>query len=204
MTKLRIAVLISGGGTTLRNLLQWQAEGKLLAEVCLVVSSSASAGGLRFAEEANIPAIIAGHSRQLEAFSATIFNACREADVDLVVMGGFLKRVIIPEEFQHRVINIHPSLIPAFCGEGFYGRRVHQAVLDYGAKLTGCTVHFCDDEYDHGPIVMQQAVPVADDDTAETLAARVFTAECELLPTAVNLFAENKLKIDGRIVKSSK
>lgn len=201
MSKLRIAVLISGGGTTLQNLLRRQTEGRLLAEVCLVISSSAKAGGLRFAEEANIPAIIAGKSSELEAFSETIFNACRETNVDLVVMGGFLKRVVIPKEFQHRVMNIHPSLIPAFCGEGFYGRRVHQAVLDYGAKLTGCTVHFCDDEYDHGPIVTQQAVPVSDDDTAETLAARVFAAECELLPAAINLFAENKLSVDGRIVK---
>ena len=109
-----------------------------------------------------------------EEFSRAIFDRCRQARADLVVMGGFLKRVTIPDDFANRVINIHPALVPAFCGEGFYGHRVHEAVLEYGAKLSGCTVHFADNQYDHGPVILQRAVPVLDDDTPETLAARVF------------------------------
>ena len=106
--------------------------------------------------------------RGQEDFSRAIFDRCRAAEVDLVVMGGFLKRVTIPEDFANRVTNIHPALIPAFCGHGFYGHRVHEAVLDYGAKLSGCTVHFADNQYDHGPVILQRAVPVLDDDTPES------------------------------------
>ena len=97
-------------------------------------------------------------------------------------MGGFLKHVLIPADFENRVVNIHPALIPAFCGQGFYGHRVHEAVLDAGAKMSGCTVHFVDNVYDHGPIILQRTVPVLDDDTPDTLAARVFAAECEAYP----------------------
>jgi phosphoribosylglycinamide formyltransferase-1 len=116
-------------------------------------------------------------------------------------MGGFLKLVHIPPDFQNRVMNIHPALIPAFCGQGFYGHRVHQAVLDYGCKLTGCTVHFVDQQYDHGPIILQTPVRVRDNDTAETLAARVFEAECEAYPRAIRLFAEGKMHVEGRRVR---
>ncbi len=115
-------------------------------------------------------------------------------------MGGFLKHVLIPSDFENRVTNIHPGLIPAFCGKGFYGLRVHQAVLDYGVKVSGCTVHFVDNEYDHGPIILQHVVPVLDDDTAESLAARVFDAECEVYPQALQLYAEGRLRVVGRRV----
>ncbi len=126
-------------------------------------------------------------------FSRAIFDHCRRAKADLVVMGGFLKRITIPEDFAHRVVNIHPALVPAFCGEGFYGHRVHEAVLEYGAKLSGCTVHFADNQYDHGPVILQRAVPVLDDDTPETLAARVFAAECEAYPEAIRLIAAGRV-----------
>jgi folate-dependent phosphoribosylglycinamide formyltransferase PurN len=109
--------------------------------------------------------------------------------------------VRIPDDFRHRVLNIHPALIPAFCGKGFYGHRVHEAVLEYGAKVSGCTVHFADTQYDHGPIVLQRAVPVLDDDTPDTLAARIFEQECEAYPEAIRLFAEGRLKIEGRKVR---
>ena len=118
-----------------------------------------------------------------------------------MVMAGFLKRLTIAEDFANRVTNIHPGLIPAFCGHGFYGHRVHQAVIDYGAKLSGCTIHFADNQYDHGPVILQRAVPVLDDDTADTLAARVFEAECEAYPEAIQLIAEGRVRVEGRKVR---
>ncbi|MCE5269058.1 MAG: phosphoribosylglycinamide formyltransferase, partial [Planctomycetaceae bacterium] len=136
-----------------------------------------------------------------DEFSRALFDRCRQAKSDLVVMGGFLKRVTIPDEFTNRVVNIHPALMPAFCGEGFYGHRVHEAVLEYGAKLSGCTVHFADNQYDHGPIILQRAVPVLDDDTPGTLAARVFEAECEAYPEAIGLIATGRVAIEGRRVR---
>lgn len=202
LAPLRVSVLISGGGTTLRNLLQKIEAEELNAVVDLVVSSSATAGGLRIAEEAGIPTFICERKTfdSLAAFSEAIFAQCRAAGSHLVVMGGFLKLVRIPDDFQGRVVNIHPSLIPAFCGQGFYGGKVHAAVLDYGSKITGCTVHFVDNEYDHGPVISQHCVPVANDDTPESLAARVFEAECAAYPEALKLFAAGALRLDGRRV----
>ncbi len=201
MTKrLRIAVLISGAGTTLKNLIDRVAAGTLGAEVRLVVSSHPRAGGLDFAREAGIPALVI-ESREFAdtvGFSRAIFAACRDAEAELVVMGGFLKHVLIPAEFVGRVMNIHPSLIPAFCGQGFYGARVHAAVVEAGVKLSGCSVHFVDDQYDHGPLILQRAVPVHEADTPASLARRVFAVECEALPEAIELFAEGRLRIEGR------
>lgn len=199
----RIAVLISGGGTTLRNLIERIAAGRLPVEIALVVSSSPTAGGLRFAAEAGIPHAVIERKdfADQDSFSRAIFDRCRAAKVDLVVMGGFLKRVTVPDDFAARVVNIHPALVPAFCGEGFYGRRVHKAVLDYGAKLSGCTVHFADNQYDHGPVILQRAVPVLDDDTPESLAARVFEAECEAYPEAIRLIAAGRVTVEGRRVR---
>ena len=200
---LPVAVLISGGGTTLRNLLRRIDSGTLNVRVCLVVSSAPDAAGLTYAHEANIPTAVicrADHPTT-ETFSESIFAACRDAKVELVVMGGFLKKVCIPEDFANRVMNIHPSLIPAFCGRGYYGRRVHQAVLDYGAKISGCTVHFVDNEYDHGPIILQRAIDIEPDDTAETLAARVFAIECEVYPEALYLYSAGRIEISGRQVR---
>jgi len=200
---LPIAVLISGGGTTLRNILQKIAAGELNAAVKLVISSNPSAGGLRFAAEASIPSQVLRIKDYPtpEAYRDAVFQPCREAGVQLVVMGGFLKHVLIPPDFEHRVMNIHPGLIPAFCGQGFYGHHVHQAALDYGVKLSGCTVHFADNQYDHGPIIVQRAVPVLGDDTPETLAARIFEQECEAYPEAIRLFAEGRLQVVGRRVR---
>jgi len=200
---LPIAVLISGGGTTLRNILQKIAAGELNAAVKLVISSTASATGLRYAAEASIPSLVLRPQDfpAPESYRDAVFQPCREAGVQLVVMGGFLKHVLIPPDFEHRVMNIHPGLIPAFCGQGFYGHHVHQAALDYGVKLSGCTVHFADNQYDHGPIILQRAVPILDDDTSETLAARIFQQECEAYPEAIRLFAEGRLQVDGRRVR---
>jgi phosphoribosylglycinamide formyltransferase-1 len=199
---LRIVVLISGGGTTLRNLIENVAAGRLDARIERVISSNAAARGLEFARDVGIPAdaIERKAFESNEAFSDAVFAVCRRASPDVVVMGGFLKLIEIPSEFENRVINIHPALIPAFCGKGFYGPRVHEAVLEYGAKLSGCTVHFVDNRYDHGPILLQRAVPVLEDDTPETLAARVFAAECEAYPEALRLIGEGRVRIEGRKV----
>jgi phosphoribosylglycinamide formyltransferase-1 len=198
----RIAVLISGGGTTLRNLIERIAAGLVDVEIVLVVSSSPTAGGLAHAQSGGIPTVVADRRQYAsqDEFSKTIFDHCRSAGADAVVLAGFLKQITIPEDFTNRVVNIHPALIPAFCGKGFYGHHVHQAVLDYGVKISGCTVHFADNQYDHGPVIVQKAVPVSDDDTPETLAARVFAAECEAYPEALRLIAAGRVKVEGRRV----
>lgn len=197
MSRYRIVVLISGGGTTLCNLLEKKAQGALDVEIIHVISSRADARGLEFARTHQIPTSVIESVQMngLESFSQKIFEVCRSAHSNLVVMGGFLKRVLIPADFVNRVINIHPSLIPSFCGQGMYGLRVHQAVLDFGCKITGCTVHFVDNEYDHGPIIAQQAVPVLAADTAEILARRVFEAECQLYPQVINALAKGDVAV---------
>lgn len=199
----RIAVLISGGGTTLRNLIERIHAGRLRVEIALVVSSCADAQGLRFAHDAGIPTAVFDRKQfaSQEEYSQGVFGCCRDAKAELIVMGGFLKRLTIPDDYVNRVTNIHPALIPAFCGQGFYGHRVHEALLEYGAKLSGCTVHFADNQYDHGPVILQRAVPVLDDDTPDTLAARVFEAECEAYPEAIQLIADGRVRIEGRRVR---
>jgi len=199
----RIAVLISGGGTTLKNFLRQIDTGRLPVEVAVVISSSSQAKGIRFAQQAGIPCEVIRRPQfdSQDAFSRVIFDRCRQANVDLVAMAGFLKRITIPEDFINRVTNIHPALIPAFCGEGMYGHHVHEAVVEYGAKLSGCTVHFADNQYDHGPVILQQAVPVLDGDTPDDLAGRVFEAECEAYPEALRLLAAGRVKVEGRRVR---
>ncbi len=207
---LRIAVLISGSGRTLKNFIDLEKTGELPVDIQLVISSNPRAGGLQHARAAGISSIVFQRSNYPtgatghEPYSADIFTACREAQVDYVVMAGFLKYIPIPKDFEQRVLNIHPSLIPAFCGQGLYGQHVHAAVLRQGAKITGCTVHFADNVYDHGPIIWQQSVPVHDDDTPETLANRVFTAELEAYPKVLRLLAANQLEIEGRPVRTAR
>ena len=202
-TPLPIAVLISGRGTTLKNLLAKIDEGKLPVRIALVISSSPTARGLEFAAAAGIPTQI--HERKdhdsPEAYSQAVYPHIRAAGAQLVVMGGFLKLLPVPEDFEGRVINIHPSLIPAYCGKGFFGHHVHEAVLAAGEVKSGCTVHFVDNHYDHGPIILQREVSVEPNDTPDTLAARVFQQECEALPEAIRLFAAGRLKIEDGSVK---
>jgi phosphoribosylglycinamide formyltransferase-1 len=201
--RLPIAVLISGSGTTLKNLLDHSRAGKLDIDVRLVVSSTPEAKGLDFAREATLPTCVVERHRcdSDNSFSRPIFDACRTHGAELVVMGGFLKFAPIPADFTNRVMNIHPALIPAFCGHGFYGLKVHQAVLEYGAKVTGCTVHFVDNQYDHGPIILQRTVEVRDSDTPEILQKRVFEQECQAYPEAIRLFGSGALQVVGRRVK---
>ena len=199
---IRLAVCVSGGGTTLQNLIDLTRTRRLKANVVQVVASRPRIGAIPKAEAAGIPLALASRTAKNRAdFSASVFHPIRQRGADLVILGGFLALLDIPPDYQGRVLNIHPSLIPAFCGKGFHGQAVHQAVLDMGVKVTGCTVHFADATYDTGPIILQKTVPVLDNDTAESLAARVFQAECQALPEAIRLYAEDRLKIEGRRVR---
>jgi phosphoribosylglycinamide formyltransferase-1 len=189
---LRLAVLVSGGGRTLENLLGRIAAGGLQATVETVVSSRADARGVEVARARGIPvSVLPPAGRPPAAWSRDVFDACRQARVDCVVMAGFLHLVEIPADFADRVVNIHPSLLPAFGGRGFHGLRVHRAVLERGCTVSGCTVHLADGEYDHGRILLQRTVPVLPDDTPESLAARVFAAECVALPAALATLASS-------------
>jgi phosphoribosylglycinamide formyltransferase 1 len=198
---IRLAVCVSGGGTTLQNLIDQIRKRRLKAEVVQVVASRPRIGAIARAEAAKIPLALANYqSRSRSEFSASVFEPIRHAKADLVILAGFLSLVKIPADYKGRVINVHPALIPAFCGKGFFGSKVHQAALETGVKISGCTVHFADDTYDTGPIIVQRPVPVMENDSVETLAARVFKEECIALPEAISMFAEGRLKLDGRRV----
>ena len=187
---LRLAVFLSGSGRTLDNLLERIAAGTLAATVAVVVSSRDDVRGVRIAEAAGIPvSVVSPRGRSVADLSDAVFGICQSFQAELVVMAGFLHLVRIPALYGGRVINIHPSLLPAFGGKGFHGMHVHQAVLERGCTISGCTVHLVDDEYDHGRVLLQKAVPVLRDDTPESLAARVFAAECDALPEAIAAFA---------------
>ncbi|MBQ7813974.1 MAG: phosphoribosylglycinamide formyltransferase [Thermoguttaceae bacterium] len=208
--KLPIAVLISGTGRTLKNLLDRIDAGSLDVEVRLVVSSSERALGLQYAEQNNIPIAIVKSSEFIgkddddskAKFSAAVFDACRKADVQYVAMAGYLKLLAIPDDFVEKVLNIHPSLLPKFGGKGLYGRRVHHAVLTANETVSGATVHFVNDEFDAGPIILQKTVEVLPNDTIESLSDRVLErAEFEAYPEALQAIAENRVEvvtIDGQ------
>jgi formyltetrahydrofolate-dependent phosphoribosylglycinamide formyltransferase len=200
---IRLAVLLSANGTTLQNLLDRIGEGRLKAQIVLVISNRGDAFGLVRAEASGVPTAVVDRKEcaSREEFSERIFALCREARADLVCLAGFLQLLRIPDDFQNRVMNIHPALMPAFCGRGYYGHHVHEAVLAYGAKVSGCTVHITDNQYDHGPIILQRPVLVLDDDTPDLLADRVFRQECEAYPEAIQLFAEGRLRVEGRRVR---
>lgn len=204
-SRLSITVLISGGGTTLRNLLDLQNRGALDATIKQVISSRADATGNQYAVDANIPLVIlpAKQYASAESLSQELFESVRETGTDLVVAGGFLRRLVIPDDFENRVINIHPSLIPAFCGKGFYGMRVHESVIEYGCKLSGCTVHFVDNEYDHGPIIAQRSVEVLPEDSAKGLQQKIFAEECQLYPDVINQIAAGRVRVVNRTVRIS-
>jgi phosphoribosylglycinamide formyltransferase-1 len=199
---IRLAVCVSGGGTTLQNLIDRIAVGTLQATIVQVIASKPGIGAIARAQRAGIPVdVVTRRGRELDEFSLAVFEPIRRREADLVVLGGFLSMLSLPQDFLGRVMNIHPSLIPAFCGRGFYGEAVHRAIIESGVKLSGCTVHFADDTYDTGPIILQRAVPIVDDDTPATLAARVFAVECEALPEAISLYAAGLLRIEGRRVR---
>jgi phosphoribosylglycinamide formyltransferase-1 len=200
---LRVAVLLSGSGTSLENLLERIDAGEVPARVAVVIASQEEAFGLERARRRDIPALAVPRRRyrEVKEFNDRIHEALEPHDVDLVLLLGFLSPFELRGRYEGRTMNVHPALIPAFSGRGFYGRRVYEAVLESGVKLTGATVHFADPDYDQGPIVLQEAVPVHDDDTVETLSERVQAAERRLVPKAVRLFAQGRLSIEGRRVR---
>ena len=202
----RIGVLISGSGTNLQALMDAIDTGCIPnAKVVVVISNRRSAYGLERARAHGIPAecILKREYEDEEAFNRAILERLKYYGVDLVVLAGYLS-ILSPEvvrSYPNRIINIHPSLIPAFSGKGFYGERVHRAVLDYGAKITGATVHFVDEGTDTGPIILQRPIEVKEDDDVHSLAARVLEVEHQLLPEAVRLFVEGRLAVEGRKVR---
>ena len=192
---LNIGVLVSGGGTNLQAIIDETLAGNINGKVKVVISNKENAYGLERARQNNINAIF-------ETNEDRIIEVLKEHNIDLVVLAGYLK-IISPKfvnEFRNKMINIHPSLIPSFCGKGYYGQKVHQGVIDYGAKVTGATVHFVDEGADTGPIIMQETVVVKDDDDASSLAKRVLEIEHKILKKSISLFCENKLSIQGRRV----
>lgn len=191
----KIGVLISGGGTNLQAVIDNCENKTINGEVKVVISNKSQAFGLQRAKNHNIKAVFENEEDK-------IIEILKEHKVDLVVLAGYLK-IISPKlvnEYKNRIINIHPSLIPAFCGKGYYGEKVHQGVIDYGAKVTGATVHFVDEGADTGPIIMQKTVEVKQDDDAKKLAARVLDVEHEILTKSIAMFCENKLTVQGRRV----
>ena len=199
---LRVAVLLSGEGTSLENLCEQIDKGRVPARVVAVLSSKVGVGGLRRAENRGIPAraVPRREHPDVNEFNDRLHEALLPHDVELVALLGFLSPFQLRGRYEGRVINVHPALIPAFSGKGFYGRRVYDAVLAKGVKVTGATVHFVDEEYDHGPIILQEAVPVNEDDDVASLQERVTAAERRLVPEAVRLIAEDRVQIDdGRV-----
>ena len=186
-TGLPIAVFASGGGRSLENLAARSADGSLDASVRLVVCDKPDAGVLARAERLGIEAMLLpwGEYSGSAAYSAAAFDAVEAAGCELVVLAGFLRLVTLPQQWSGRVINIHPSLLPAFGGKGYWGMHVHRAAIERGVQVSGCTVHYVDEEYDHGPILLQRVVPVDPGMSPDELAARVFEAECLALPDAV-------------------
>ena len=204
---LRLGVLLSGGGRTLMNLLDRAQSGNLNIKVTTVIASRCCAGIERSrARGLDVHRIPYKEYRRpdgtadVKAYSAAIAERLDAADVELVAQAGFLSLWFIPPRYALRVMNIHPALLPSFGGAGMYGHHVHEAVLAAGCKVSGCTVHFATNEYDAGPIIVQRAVPVLEGDDADSLADRVFDAECKAYPDAIRLFAEDRLRVDGRVV----
>lgn len=192
---LNIGVLVSGGGTNLQSIIDGTKFGDIKGDVKVVISNKEDAYALERAKHNNIESVY-------ETDEDTVIQILKNHNVNLVVLAGYLK-IISPkfvESFRDKIINIHPSLIPSFCGEGYYGEKVHQAVIDYGVKVTGATVHFVDEKADNGPIIMQDTVDVSHDDDAKSVAKKVLEVEHKILNESIKLFCENKLSIQGRRV----
>jgi formyltetrahydrofolate-dependent phosphoribosylglycinamide formyltransferase len=197
---LRLGVLFSGGGRTLENLARRCLDGTLPAKVAVAISSHPEAAGIERARRLGVTCRLIDYRGAGENFSDAITRELEAAGVDLVLLAGFIRHYRVPPRFAGRVMNIHPALLPGFGGKGFYGDRVHRAVIAAGVKFSGCTVHFVTDEYDGGPIILQRVVPVAPDDTPATLAERVFAEECIAYPEAVRLYSEGRLMVEaGRV-----
>ncbi len=204
----RIAVLISGSGSDLQSVIDRVAAGGIDGKIEVVISSNAQAFGLERAKRAGIDTRVYAKSEfsSLEEMYADMIGFLRARGVELVVLAGYMSILTpnIVQAFPNAIVNIHPALIPSFCGKGYYGLKVHEAALAYGVKLSGCTVHFVNEEADGGPIILQESVAVLDDDTPESLQKRILEVEHRLLPDAVALFCADRLEVVGRRVRIRK
>jgi len=200
---LKVAVLVSGSGTTLQNLMDQIAAGRLPAQISIVIGSRPGLAGLERARKGGLKHAIVDRSvyANCAEFSKRVFDLCADAGAELVCLAGWLCLLDMPAAFAGRTMNIHPALLPGFGGQGMYGRKVHEAVLAHGCKVSGCTVHFVDAAYDSGPIIIQRTCPVLEDDTPESLARRVFEEEKIAYPEAIRLFQQQRLRIEGRHVR---
>jgi len=203
MAKLRLAVLLSGSGTTLQNMVDQIKAGTLDASVELVIGSREGLKGIDRAKAAGLKHLVFPRKQypDVPSYSRDVFGAIDSAGADLICLAGWLCLLDIPARYAGRMMNIHPALLHSFGGKGMYGHHVHEAVLAHGCKVSGCTVHFVDNTYDTGPIILQRTCPVMEQDTPDTLAARVFEQERIAYPEAIRLFAAGRLKIEGRTVK---
>jgi phosphoribosylglycinamide formyltransferase-1 len=199
---MKCAVFASGGGSNFGALLARRAAGELPCEFVLCISNNSTAGALERARQNGVAVLhlAPSHFADESAYTARLLETLDKSGAELLVLAGYMKKLpsAVIKKYQGRIVNIHPALLPSFGGKGLYGRHVHQAVLDYGAKVSGVTVHFVDEEYDHGPVIMQQTVPVKESDTAETLAARVLAAEHDTYWRAIKAIAEDRVTLDGR------
>ena len=204
MDPLRVAVLASGSGTNLASILRATQNGTLAARIVLVISNTIEAGALEIARKSGVTVLHLSLEQveSQENMDQAFLNAFKEYNVELIALAGYLKKISssIIRKYKHRMLNIHPALLPSFGGKGMYGIKVHQAVLDYGCKVSGVTVHLVDEEYDSGIPILQRCVPVEDDDTPGTLAARVLEHEHKIYVETLQLFAENRIAVQGRQV----
>lgn len=205
MPRLLLGILASGRGSNFAALLQAVREGRLNAEVRVLISNRKNAGALDIAREAGIPAVFLSPKAygDPESYDRGLLKVLQEHEVNFVALAGYMRYItpILIQAFRGRISNIHPALLPSFGGKGMYGIHVHEAVLARGCKVSGVTVHLVDEHYDHGPIVLQRCVPVKEDDTPETLAARVLEQEHKIYAEALQLFAEDRIRVEGLRVK---
>jgi formyltetrahydrofolate-dependent phosphoribosylglycinamide formyltransferase len=197
----RICVLAGGGGRTFQNLLDRSRDGTLPAEVVLLIASREGIGAIDRAEQAGVPVQVVSRREDPVACGELVVEMAFAHGVDLVCLAGWMSLIRLPDPWQGKTMNIHPALLPSFGGRGMYGMRVHRAVLAAGCRVSGCTVHFVNNEYDEGPVVLQRICPVVPGDTPESLAARVFEQECIAYPQAIRLFAEDRLRVVGNRVQ---
>lgn len=203
LSTIRVVIMLSGSGTTLQNFIDLSESGLLPIQITKVISSRNGVFGLQRAQLHNIPSQVIARKdfNSWDEYNQALTKAVDGEEPDLVLFAGFMTLFWPGEKYRGRIMNIHPALIPAFCGKGMFGHHVHEAVIESGVKVTGCTVHFVDNQYDTGPIILQKVVEVFNDDTPETIAERVQEAERQIYPEAVNLFINNRLQIQGRVVK---
>ena len=201
---MRLGFLASNNGSGMRAVVAAIEAGELDAQACLVVSNRKQAPALAFARAHGVATLFMATVPDADLADRELAAALAAAEVDWVLLAGYLRKLgpVTLAAFRDRILNIHPSLLPKFGGQGMYGRRVHEAVITAGETVSGASVHLVDEEYDHGPIILQRTVPVLDEDTADDLAARVFVAECEALPEAIRMFASGRLEIDGSRVRT--